>query len=103
LTLPLVSIGLVVLLTVLSRFPHLYNYPWPITAENAPHQYALARLLLRWMTLEIVWMFCGLQGLIIQSALSHQSPEAIVLFIPAMLLTLVVTIILYLRAAARAR
>jgi uncharacterized membrane protein len=101
--LPLVSICLVVLLTVLSRFPHLYNYPWPITSENAPRQYALGRLLLRWMMLEIVWMFCGLQGLIIQSAHSHQSPEAIVLFIPAMLLTLVVTIILYLRAAARAR
>jgi uncharacterized membrane protein len=101
--LPIVSICLVVLLTVLSRFPHLYNYPWPITTENAPRQYTLARLLLRWITLEMVWMFCGLQGLIIQSAQSPQSPEALVLFIPAMVLTLVVTIILYLGAAARAR
>lgn len=101
--LPIVSICLAVLLTVLSRFPHLSNYPWPITSENAPRQYSLVRLLLHWIALEMVWMFCGLQGLIIQSAQSHQSPDALVLLIPTMVLTLVVTIILYLRAAARAR
>src|SRR5581483_10233731 len=43
LTLPILTICLAVLLTVLSRFPHRYNYPWPITPENAPRQYALAR------------------------------------------------------------
>src|SRR5437899_6231022 len=46
LTLPIVCICLAVLLTVLSRYPHIYNYSWPITAENAPRQYYLARLLL---------------------------------------------------------
>jgi uncharacterized membrane protein len=103
LTLPIVSICLAVLLTVLSRYPHIYNYPWPITAENAPRQYSLARLLLRWITLEMVWMLCGLQGLIIQSAQSHHAPDAILLLIPAFVLAVLVTIILYIRSAARAR
>jgi hypothetical protein len=44
-----------------SRFPYLCNYPWPITAEKAPRQYSLARLSLRWITFEMVWMLCGLQ------------------------------------------
>ena len=101
--LPIVSICLAVLLTVLSRYPHIYNYPWPITAENAPRQYSLARLLLRWITLEMVWMLCGLQGLIIQSAQSHHAPDAILLLIPAFVLVLFVTIILYIGSAARAR
>src|SRR6266702_8603436 len=103
LPLPIGSICLAVLLTVLSRYPHLYNYPWPITAENAPRQYSLARLLMRWITLEMVWMLCGLQGLIIQSAQSHHAPDAILLLIAAFVLVLFVTIILYGRAAARAR
>lgn len=103
LTLPIISICLAVLLTVLSRYPHRYNYPWSIPVENVPRQYYLARLLLRWVTLEMVWMVCGLQGLIIQSAQSHHAPDAILLLIPAFVLVLFVTIILYLRAAARAR
>lgn len=103
LALPIVSICLAVLLTVLSHYPHIYNYPWPITAENAPRQYYLARRLLRWTTLEMVWMLCGLQGLIIQSAQSHHAPDAILLLILAFLPVLFVTIVLYIRAAARAR
>jgi uncharacterized membrane protein len=103
LTLPIVSICLAVLLTVLSRYPHIYNYPWPITAENAPRQYYLARLLLWWITLEMVWMLCGLQGLIIQSAQGYHAPDAILLLIPASVLVLFVTIILYIYIAARAR
>ena len=102
LILPMLSVCLAVLLTFVSRSPHRYNYPWPITVENAPRQYYLARLLLRALTLEMVWMFCGLQWLLIQAAQSHEG-GAILLFIPAMVLTLTVTIILYLRAAARAR
>jgi hypothetical protein len=102
LTLPIVSICLAVLLTVLSRYPHIYNYPWSITAENAPRQYYLARLLLWWIMLEMVWMLCGLQGLIIQSAQSHHAPDAILLLIPASVLGLFVTIILYISPLALA-
>ncbi len=100
--LPIVAICLTVLLTFLTRYPHRYNYPWPITVENAPRQYTLARLLMRFLTLELVWMFCVLQWLLIQAAQSH-SAGFILLIVPAIVLVLIVTIILYVRAAARAR
>ncbi len=103
LTLPIVSICLAVLLTVLSRYPRRYNYSWPITPENALRQYSLVRLLMRWIRLEMVWMVCGLQGLIIQSAQSHHAPDAVLLLIAAFVLAVIVTIILGIRTAARAR
>src|SRR6266699_5384289 len=102
LALPIVCICLAVLLTVLSRCPRRYNYRWPITAENAPRQYSLARLALRLTTLEMVLMVCGLQGLIIQAAQSHHAPDAILLLIAAFVLAVIVTIILCIRTAARA-
>ena len=37
------GIALFGILTALARVPHAYNYPWPITAENAARQYRLAR------------------------------------------------------------
>jgi len=46
LVLPIVLLVLYALLTLLSRVPHIYNYPVPITPENAPTQYRLARGLL---------------------------------------------------------
>jgi hypothetical protein len=102
LALPIISICLAALLIFLTRYPHRYNYRWPITVENAPRLYYLARLLLRWIALELVWMFCGLQWMLIQAAQNHTG-GAILLFAPVIVLTLIVTIILYMRAASRVR
>lgn len=33
-------------LSVLERFPHIYNYPVPVTVENAPRLYLLGRQLM---------------------------------------------------------
>ena len=99
---PIMSVCLYILLAFLSRLPHTYNYPWPITPENAQRQYSLARLLLRWITFEIAWMFCALQWTIIQAA-SSNSADLIALVALAIPVVLLLTIILYMRAAARAR
>ena len=37
------------LLTVVSRFPRWYRYPWKITAENAARQYSIHRSFLLWL------------------------------------------------------
>ncbi len=37
--LPAVSFGLFLLMATLSRVPHMHNYPWAITEENALRQY----------------------------------------------------------------
>jgi Protein of unknown function (DUF1648) len=99
---PIIAVCVAVLLTFLSRYPHLSNYPWPITAENAPRQYSLTRLLQLWIAFEMVWILCGMEWILIQAA-QGSPPNSLLLLIPAMLLTFIVTIILYYRAAVRAR
>jgi uncharacterized membrane protein len=42
---PVASIFVYAILTIVSFFPHKYNYLWEITEENAKRQYQLARLL----------------------------------------------------------
>jgi hypothetical protein len=90
-----ISCSFFVPFVIRSRFQIGYNI------ENAPRQYYLARLLLWWIMLEMVWMLCGLQGLIIQSAQSHHAPDAILLLVPASVLVLFVTIILYIYCRSR--
>lgn len=51
---------------VLCRFPHLFNYPWEITEENAPRQYRLARTLIRWLRLVVMAFFTYLEWLMIR-------------------------------------
>lgn len=41
------------LMTVISRFPHTYNYLRPVTEANAAHQYSLARKFMFVMNLEV--------------------------------------------------
>ncbi len=53
--LPGVGVALYVLFTVLRGYPHLFNYPTAITSENAPRQYRVARSLLQWLKVWLVW------------------------------------------------
>ncbi len=57
LVLPLIGVALYVGLTILTRYPHRYNYLWPITPENAKGQYRLARAYLTLLKAEVVWFF----------------------------------------------
>lgn len=51
------AFGLYLLLTVVGFFPHTYNYPFKITEKNALAQYKLAKGLMNWLNLEIIWFF----------------------------------------------
>lgn len=103
LILPILSVCLGILLTVWSHFPHLCNYPWPITAENAQRQYTLVQLLLCALALEVVWTLCILQWAIIRAA-QNQVGKDIILLVPlTMTAVLIATIIVYICAAIRAR
>jgi len=64
----LISAGL----TVLSRYPHLFNYPWRITEQNIRAQYLLARTLLNWIKVELVWLFGFTEWESIQVALGRE-------------------------------
>jgi len=55
--LPVVGSVLFASMTLLNKVPHIFNYPVPITAVNAPAQYALATRLLRFLKLAIAALF----------------------------------------------
>ena len=75
-TILILGVGIVVLygtLTLVSRIPHLYNYPWEITEENAPRQYRMARTFITLLKAEIVWLFAGIIGETIKVALGQSN------------------------------
>ena len=53
---PAVAAIIFAVLTAVSRYPHTFNYPVPITSENARRQYLLGRGLLVWLKAEICWL-----------------------------------------------
>ncbi|MFN3952442.1 MAG: DUF1648 domain-containing protein [Thermaurantimonas sp.] len=44
-------------ISVLQKYPHLYNYPFEIRENNALYQYTLAVRLLRVLKVVIIWIF----------------------------------------------
>jgi uncharacterized membrane protein len=58
---PLLSTILYAGMTWLNRYPHKFNYPNPITAENAPRQYRNATKMIRTLKLSIAVVFFYLQ------------------------------------------
>lgn len=55
--LPVLSVVLVAGVTVLTRFPHTYNFLWPITERNAARQYELANDLMASIQATTAWIF----------------------------------------------
>jgi uncharacterized membrane protein len=53
---PAVAAIIFAVLTAVSRYRHTFNYPVPITSENARRQYLLGRGLLVWLKAEICWL-----------------------------------------------
>ena len=76
--LPISSILNYILLTVLSRYPHTFNYTVKITEKNAESQYAIAIEMMVLLKLSIVLFFGYLTYVTIQIAIG--SREGIGLF-----------------------
>jgi uncharacterized membrane protein len=72
LTLPIVSTILFVGMTILNKYPHVFNYPSEITYENALHQYTNATRLIRYLKLTIVIIF----GLIVYKTIQNVNGNA---------------------------
>ena len=68
LILPLISTILFVGLTILNKFPHVFNYPTVITEENALRQYTNATRLIRYLKFIIVAIFGFISFKTIQNA-----------------------------------
>jgi hypothetical protein len=55
-----IAVVLYAALTLLARAPHVFNYPFPITQENAAIQYRLARSMIIWLKVSLVWMMISI-------------------------------------------
>ncbi len=71
--LPVLGLVLYIGMGVLSRYPHILNYPIEITAENAERVYQLAVKMIRVINMEIICMFSYITYSTIQTALGRQS------------------------------
>ena len=72
LTLPLIATILFIGLTLLNKFPHVFNYPINITQDNAFKQYTNATRLIRYLKIIIVFIF----GLIAFKTFQNANGEA---------------------------
>ena len=89
-------------LTVTGRHPHWFNYPVPITEQNAPAQYRIAVSLLRWIKLEIVYVFAIDVWITVRAATEQDVGQRLVLLL-LIIACVVVTVVIHLVAALRAR
>ena len=87
LTLPLISTILFVGLTILNKFPHIFNYPTGITEENAQRQYTNATRLIRYLKFIIVITFGFISFRTIQNA--HGKAEGLGSWLAPLFLVLV--------------
>lgn len=55
--LPVIATVLYIGLTLLNRFPHLYNFAVELNPENALRQYTIATRMIRWLKLGVVVLF----------------------------------------------
>ena len=72
LTLPLIATVLFIGLTILNKFPHIFNYPTNLTQDNALRQYTNATRMIRYLKLIIVVIF----GLIAFKTIQNANGEA---------------------------
>lgn len=91
---PLLSIILFIGLSLLRKIPHKFNYPGPITAQNAARQYRAAISLLSWIKVELILLFGYLQWSIIQNAIGHSAGVGIWL-LPVTLIVVFGTVIIH--------
>ena len=66
--LPLIATLLYIGLTLLNRVPHIFNFPTPVTPDNALRQYTNATRMIRYLKLILVLVFAGISFQTIQQA-----------------------------------
>ncbi len=102
LTLPFIATVIFVGLTVLNKYPHIFNYPTAITKDNALSQYRNATRLIRYLKVIIVVIF----GLIAYQTISqaNELSEGLgIWFLPLILGLVFMPIIFYLIRSARSQ
>jgi uncharacterized membrane protein len=66
--LPVIATLLYIGLTLMNRVPHIFNFPTPVTQDNALSQYTTATRMIRYLKLILVLVFAGISFQTIQQA-----------------------------------
>ncbi|MCT7983651.1 DUF1648 domain-containing protein [Laspinema sp. A4] len=100
--LPGIGVISYVAMTLTNFFPHTFNYPVPITPENLPNQYKIARQVLLWMKAEVMVILLWIEWQMIEVAV-EKATRFSVFYLLAFLTLLFLTIGFYLRQSYRDR
>lgn len=90
---PVIATVTYVTLLILSRFPHVYNYPLEVTEQTAPRVYAFSVRMIRTLNLGIVVMFTVTEYMIIKMA--NGISERLTIWIILMFCLLTVVFLIY--------
>ena len=96
--LPSLALVLLVGMSVLSRFPHIYNYIVAITEQNAARQYRLAVRLILSLNVLLQWLFAVIVGVVIRAAQGLPHPG--IWLVPTIVAGTFVLLIVYLVKAS---
>lgn len=75
-------------ISVLNKFPHIFNYPVQITAENAAYQYTKASRIIRLLKLLVVILFLFIEWQVCSVSINSNLPSwflPIVIAVPVIL------------------
>lgn len=100
--LPLIASVLFIVLTVLNRFPHIFNYPVSINSDNAAKQYLYATRLIRVLKLTLVLTFGSITYSLASFSLTKENGKGIWL-IPFILAVNFLPLIVYLAKSFKSR
>lgn len=98
---PIILLVLYFGLTILSRFPHVYNYLTPITENNAKVQYHIARKMMVCLKAEVVFTFTYIEWNTIMAALGNVKGLGLI-FLPVTMIIIFGTIGYYIYRSIKA-
>jgi uncharacterized membrane protein len=82
--LPMTGLFVYILLTILSRYPHVFNFPVEVTAENAERLYRAGLVTIRIMKSGMLLLFLYITWLILRVALKKETGLG-VYFLPVLI------------------
>lgn len=96
LIMPIISIFIYVLLTTLSKFPHVFNYIVDINEVNARSQYSNARRLMLFIKTEVLVYFAIMEYNSLMVALGNKNNLGII-SLPLFIITIFGTVIYFIK------
>ena len=99
--LPVIGIVIYTGLSILNRFPHVFNYPVRVTRDNAARLYTIATSTMRAIKVIIVWSFAFINFRTIEIALGMETGLGKI-FLPVFVgSAIVLTVVMVLRMVRR--